>query len=143
MAVDSSDNVYVADYFDQRIRKITEEDDGTWQVSTLAGSGTRGHQDGAGAAARFDSPSGVALDSSDNVYVADRSNHRIRKITEEDDGTWTVSTLAGSGTRGDQDGAGATARFDWPYGVAVDSSGNIYVADYGNHRIRKMEYRVP
>jgi len=66
-----------------------------------------------------------------------------RKITEEDDGTWTVSTLAGSGTRGHVNGAGATARFEWPYGVAVDSSGNIYVADFINRRIRKMEYRVP
>jgi len=148
--VDSSDNVYVADHDNKRIRKIAkDEDDGTWKVSTLAGDGTAGDQNGTAAAAQFNSPHGVAVDSSGNVYVADHRNNRIQKITEteeeDDDGNkiWKVSTLAGSGTAGDQDGAGATAQFDWPFDVDVDSSGNVYVADYNNNRIRKIEYRVP
>jgi len=143
VALDSSDNVYVADGGNHRIRKITKEDDGTWTVSTIAGSRTLGHLDGAAATAQFRYPTGVALDSSGNVYVADQVNHRIRKITEEDDGTWTVSTLAGSGAGGHQNGTGAAARFNFPVGVAVDKSGNVYVADFNNDRIRKMEYRVP
>jgi len=138
VALDSSDNVYVADYGNHRIRKITEEDDGTWMVSTIAGSRTLGHLDGAAATAQFRNPTAVALDSSGNVYVADENNHRIRKITEEDDGTWTVSTIAGSGAGGHQNGAGAAARFNLPAGVALDSSGNVYVAEFDNNRIRKI-----
>jgi len=139
VAVDSSGDVYVADVANNRVRKITEEenDDGdkVWKVSTLAGSGTQGHLDGAAATARFSWPYGVAVDKSDNVYAADYNTHRIRKITKEVDADgnkiWKVSTLA------------ATARFNEPTGVAVDSSGNVYVADAKNHRIRKIEYRVP
>jgi len=111
-----------------------------WVVSTFAG-GTAGYQDGDAATARFNNPAGVAVDSSGNVYVADRRNNRIRKITKEDDGTWTVSTLAG-GAQGLVDGAAADARFYWPYDVDVDSLGNVYVAEYGNHRIRKITKKV-
>jgi len=108
-----------------------------WVVSTLAGDGTAGHKDGRGTAARFNEPFGVAVDSSMNIYVADYSNHRIRKITA----AGVVSTLAGDGTAGHQDGRGAGAKFNRPTGVAVDSSMNIYVADYSNHRIRKIVYQ--
>ena len=121
LAVDSSMNIYVADFSNNRIRKITAEG----VVSTLAGDATAAHQDGTGTAARFNNPADVAVDSSMNIYVADTLNNRIRKITP----AGVVSTLAGDGT---------AARFNRPYGVAVDSSMNIYVADTLNHRIRKI-----
>jgi len=79
----------------------------------------------------------VTVDSDDNVYVADRDNHRIRRITGGE-----VSTLAGSNAAGYADGIGAEAEFNWLTGVAVDSAGNVYVADFGNHLIQKIEYRV-
>ncbi|MGK0333066.1 MAG: sugar lactone lactonase YvrE, partial [Minisyncoccia bacterium] len=88
-----------------------------------------------GAAARFDSPSGVAVDGSGNVYVADTGNQLIRKITS----AGVVTTLAGTaGATGSADGTGAAASFDFPFGVAVDGSGNVYVADAINHLIRKI-----
>jgi len=130
VAVDSSDNVYVADTNNHCIRKITP----TGMVSTIAGSGTAGFADGSGAEAQFDHPFGVAVDSSDNVYVADTNNHRIRKITP----TRMVSTFAGTGTSGFVNGIGSTAQFNTPTGVVVDSRGNVYVADHVNHRIRKI-----
>ena len=129
IAIDASGNVYVADLLNNRIRIITS----AGVVSTLAGSGTAGFADGAGATARFNYPRGIAVDASGNVYVADQNNDRIRKITP----AGVVSTLAGSGS-GFAEGAGATARFVYPRGVAVDASGNVYVADQGNQRIRKI-----
>ena len=128
IAIDASGNIYVADYGNHRIRKITD----AGAVSTLAGS-TQGLAEGAGAAAKFDRPLGVAVDASGNVYVADERNHRIRKITP----AGVVSTLAGS-TEGFADGNGAAAKFNYPSGVAVDASGNLYVADGANSRIRKI-----
>jgi Bacterial Ig-like domain/Secretion system C-terminal sorting domain/NHL repeat len=130
VALDGSGNVYVADGYNNRIRKITA----TGVVSTLAGSGTWGNADGTGSSAQFKNPSGVAVDASGTVYVAEWSGHRIRKITPEG----LVSTLAGTGTAGFADGAGTGAQFNNPYGVAVDGSGTVYVADYNNDRIRKI-----
>jgi len=130
VAVDSAGTVYVADTYNHRIRKILP--DGT--VSTLSGSGTPGFADGVGTAAQFYYPTGVAVDSAGTVYVADLSNNRIRKV--KPDGT--VSTLAGSGAAGFADGAGLTAQFNKPTGVAVDSAGTVYVADSNNNRIRKV-----
>ena len=105
-------------------------------VSTLAGTaGVSGSVDDTGAAAKFNYPHGVAVDAAGNVYVADMNNHTIRKITA----AGGVSTLAGTaGTFGNADGTGAAAKFNYPHGVAVDAAGNVYVADAGNHTIRKI-----
>ena len=129
VAVDSSGNVYVTER-NNRIRKITP----TGLVSTLAGSGNAAQADGQGTAATFNMPYGVAVDSAGNVYVADRNNHKIRKITP----AGLVSTLAGSGTAGSMDGQGAVATFNQPAGVAVDSSGNVYVAEWVGKKVRKI-----
>ncbi|HEX7841348.1 MAG TPA: hypothetical protein VF469_27910 [Kofleriaceae bacterium] len=132
VAVDSAGNVYVADEFNNTIRKITA--DGI--VTTLAGfAGISGSADGTGKAAYFNGPTGVAVDGAGNVYVADAGNDTIRKITAGG----VVKTLAGSVLNfGSADGAGAAARFEFPAGVAVDSAGNLYVADTDNSTIRKI-----
>src|SRR6266702_4395720 len=132
VAVDGSGNVYVADSSSSTIRKVTP----AGVVTTLAGSaGVSGSADGTGSAARFSYPESVAVDGSGNVYVADTYNYTIRKVTP----AGVVTTLAGSaGVRGSADGTGSAARFYDPQGVAVDRSGNIYVADSGNSTIRKI-----
>jgi hypothetical protein len=131
-ATDSAGNVYVADTYNHTIRKITPGA----VVSTLAGTaGMFGSADGTGAAARFNTPIGVATDSAGNVYVADTYNHTIRKITP----TGVVTTLAGmAGIKGSTDGTGSAARFDQPSGVTTDGAGNVYVADTANDIIRKI-----
>jgi sugar lactone lactonase YvrE len=130
VAVDAAGNLYVADQTNHAIRKITP----AGIVTTLAGTGAAGFVDGTGTAAQFNFPSGVAVDTAGNVYVADYGNHRIRKITP----AGVVTTLAGDGTAGSANGAGASARFFNPTGVAVDTAGNVYVADFNNNRIRKI-----
>lgn len=131
-AQDRAGNLYVADAGNHTIRKVAS--DGT--VTTLAGSaGTSGSADGTAAKARFSSPSGVSLDSRGNVYVADRGNHTVRKITP----SGAVTTVAGSAEKsGRADGGGAVARFNSPTGVAVDMLDNVYVADTGNHVILRI-----
>jgi sugar lactone lactonase YvrE len=130
LAVDTAGNVYVADYGNNRIRKISP----TGDVSTLAGSDSRGFLDATGTAALFSSPYDVDIDVTGNVYVADYDNRKIRKITP----LGVVTTLAGT-TPGFADGEGLTAaQFNDPTGVAVDAAGNVYVADYDNHKIRKI-----
>jgi sugar lactone lactonase YvrE len=131
--VDGAGNVYVADTGNHCIRAISPGG----QVTTLAGTPEPGYADGQGAVARFNFPSGIAADAQGNLYVADTANHRIRKITPDG----AVTTLAGSGTPGNADGPATEARFRGPEGVAVDSAGNVYVADTGNHRIRKIVVR--
>ena len=106
---------------------------------SLVNRGELSCADGTGTEAQFNHPLGVAVDSSGNVYVADHGNNRIRKITP----AGVVSTFAGTGTEGFADGIGNTAQFKGPGGVAVGSYGNVYVGDNRNHRIRKIEYKVP
>ncbi len=128
LAVDASGNIFVADVINHVIRKITS----TGAVSTIAGS-TLGFADGQGSAARFNSPSGLTIDSSGNLYVSDTNNNKIRKISP----TGLVTTLAGS-TAGFADGQGSSDQFDGPSKIVVDASGNLYVADLFNHKIRKI-----
>ena len=130
IATDIQGNVYVAEFNNNLIRKVTP----AGVVTTLAGSGSSGSANGMGTAASFSAPSGVAVDTSGNVYVADAFNQMIRKITP----AGVVSTLAGSTTPGGTDATGTAASFRGPSGVAVDTSGNVYVADSGNLSIRKI-----
>lgn len=131
IAVDGSGNVYVADVFNYKIRKITP----AGVVTTLVGSGVGGSADGTGSAAQFNEPGAVAVDRSGNVYVADSGNRTIRKITP----AGSVTTIAGTADIiGPADGTGAAAQFVGPLGVAVDGSGNIYVADSNGFTIRKI-----
>ncbi|MCL2625593.1 MAG: IPT/TIG domain-containing protein [Cystobacterineae bacterium] len=136
ITVDTQGNFYVADTYNHRIRKVTP--DGV--VSTLAGSGLSGLNnggffDGPGNAARFHHPYGVAIDSENNLYVADTHNHCIRKVTPDGG----VSTFAGTcETEGFGDGPASTAQFCYPRGLALDTLGNLYVADERNWRIRKV-----
>ena len=130
VALDPSGYIYVADSQNNRIRKI----DAAGNVTTYAGTGGTGSNNGYRTSAQFSAPWGIAVDASYNVYVGDWYNHLIRKI----DPTGMVTTLAGTGAAGFADGAGTTAQFNRPQGVAVDGSGNVYVADASNHKIRKI-----
>jgi hypothetical protein len=103
-------------------------------ITTIAGNGISGYADGSGNTARFNGPSAIAVHSNGNIYVADTNNNRIRKITN----TGIVSTIAGSGAKSFGDGTGIAASFNSPTGIAVDANENIYVADSGNNRIRKI-----
>ena len=135
LALDGSGNLYVADGSNHRIRKI----DSQGVITTIAGTGERGYggDDGPAAEAQLDLPTGLALDGSGNLYVADGRNHRIRKI----DSQGVITTIAGTGERGygGDDGPAAEAQLYFPYGLALDGSGNLYVADSRNHRIRKID----
>ena len=136
VAVDGSGNIYISSSSNNRIRKVTAS---TGNISTVAGSGTAYSGDGAAAAsAHLYDPVGVAVDGSGNLYIADSGNDRIRKV---DASTGNISTVAGVGTNGfsGDGGAATSAQFSAPVGVAVDGSGNLYIADSGNDRIRKVD----
>jgi sugar lactone lactonase YvrE len=136
VSVDSTGNVYIADTYNSRIRKVSA---GTGLISTIAGTGTQGYNgDGiAATTANLNYPSGVTVDSSGNVYIADTNNSRIRKVSA---GTGLISTIAGTGTaRYNGDGINATtAQINYPEGIFADSYGNVYIADSNNRRIRKV-----
>jgi len=129
VTVDGAGNVYVADVINYLIRKITP----AGVVTTLAGSRSAGLVNGVGSAASFDLTSGVAVDSSGNVYVADSGNNVVRKVTS----AGVVSTFAG-GAFGYAEGSGTAASFRDASSVAVDAAGNVFVTDVGNHAIRKI-----
>jgi len=132
VAVDSAGNVYVVDAFSHTIRKVTP----TGVVTTLAGlAGSTGSANGTNSSARFNFPYKLAADSAGNVYVTEFANYTIRKVTPEG----VVTTLAGlAGSPGSANGTNSSARFNFPAGVAVDSAGNLFVADADNHTVRKV-----
>ena len=140
ITIDSSNNLYASDTGNKTIRKITP----AGVVTTIAGTaGSSGSTDAAGSSARFNSPWDIDIDAAGNLYIADRGNNLIRKLTNNS-GTYTVSTIAGTaGSSGSADGIGAAARFNAPTGLAVDASGNIFVTDTGNNTIRRLAYVPP
>jgi sugar lactone lactonase YvrE len=113
------------------VRKIS-----AGQVSTLAGAGPNscGSNDGTATSAQFNRPKGIALDASDNLYVADTVSNKIRRITPQG----VVTTIAGSGVSGSADGTGSSATFNTPTGIAVDAAGNVFVTEYATGKIRKI-----
>ena len=135
VAVDASGNLYIADWCNQRIRKV----DTSGIITTVAGNGAGGYSGDGGPATNASLwwPSGVAVDASGNLYIAEVGNQRIRRV----DTSGIITTVAGNGTAGySGDGGPATnARLCWPSDVAVDASGNLYIADWYNHRIRKVD----
>jgi len=138
IAVDSAGNIYIADYSNRRIRKI---DYATGIITTVAGNGASGYTGDGGPAtsATFQWPSRVAIDFAGDIYIADSGNNCIRKVNHA---TGIITTVAGNGASGyGGDGGLATnATLYWPYGLAFDSGGNMYIADRSNHRIRKVDY---
>ena len=135
VAVDNAGNLYIADRNNHRILKI----DSTGTITTFAGTEERGFGGDGGPAvqAQLRYPTGVAVDGAGNLYIADQNNHRIRKI----DSTGTVTTVVGTGESGfgGDNGAATAGQLSYPSGVAVDNAGNLYIADSGNHRIRRVD----
>jgi sugar lactone lactonase YvrE len=130
LVVDATDNIYVADNGNHKIRKITP----AGVVTTFAGSGVAGGTNGTGIAATFNGPAGITMDVTGNFYVTESAGCRIRMITS----TGVVTTLAGSGAAGSVNGTGTGASFYNPIGIVSDAGGNVYVADFNNHQIRKI-----
>jgi Gluconolactonase len=136
LALDSSNNLYIADTQNHRIRKINLA---SGVITTIAGNGTQGFSGDGGpaTAAAIDSPSGIAIDANQNLYLADTHNQRIRKITAA---TGTITTIAGAAAGfGGDNGAASAARLALPHGLSIDSAGNLYIADTANHRIRRID----
>ncbi len=131
ICTDPSGNIYVADLMNHRIRKI----DAVGNVTLFAGTGVAGFANGLAASAQFNQPAGVCSDASGNIYVAEYGGHRIRKI----DLGGNVTTHAGTGVVGFNNGTSGVAQFNQPTGVCADAAGNIYVADFSNHCIRKID----
>jgi len=137
VAVDARTRVYFSDAGNHTIRRgIFDMPKGEFAIVTLAGAaGQSGSANGTGSSARFNDPAGMAIDANENVIIADRGNHTIRRMTP----TGEVTTIAGvAGEAGHRDGAASQALFNRPAGVAVDARGNIYVTEEGNHTVRKI-----
>lgn len=134
VAVDSTGVVYIADYYNHRVRKITPDG----KISTVAGTGAAGFRGDGGpaASAQLNGMHGVAVDGADDLYIADAGNHRVRKVTADGQ----ISTVAGTGGAGfgGDDGPAVSAQLNLPVGVVVDSTGTLYIADLRNHRVRKV-----
>jgi sugar lactone lactonase YvrE len=140
VAVDGAGNLYIADYYNERIRKV----DTSGNITTVAGNGyAPGNGQGGyngdnipATVAELNGPSDIAVDGAGNLYIADRNNHRIRKV----DTSGNITTVAGNGTPGyNGDNIAATgAELDYPWGVAVDGLGNLYIADWSNSRVREV-----
>jgi sugar lactone lactonase YvrE len=137
LALDAIGNLYLADTDNHRIRKIAAT---TGIITTIAGTGTQGFSGDKGSAtsATIDSPTGLALDAANNLYLADTHNHRIRKITAT---TGIITTIAGTGAPGfsGDTAAATTASLTLPHGLTIDTKGNLYLADTANHRIRRID----
>jgi DNA-binding beta-propeller fold protein YncE len=130
ICIDQEGNLYLADAYNHCIRKISSDG----MVSTYAGSGTAGYLDGPASEAKFNQPINICLDEEGNMYVSDFLNQRIRKVSQD----MMVTTIAGSGIAGLQDGLAAEAKFNYPRGICLDDTGNIYIGDSWNHRVRKI-----
>lgn len=130
LAVDARGTIYVGEEAGHRIRRITPDG----QVSTVAGTGEAGFADGMASQAKFNTPLGLAADMQGNLYVADSKNYRIRRISPDG----IVSTVAGEGSEGYNDGAAEKARFEFVAGVAVDQRGNLFISDLGADSIREL-----
>ena len=128
---DKFDNLFIADQDNHCIRKINP----SGIVTTYAGTGVPGYLDGSDSIAQFRSPIDVCSDTEGNIYVSDFENQYIRKISTDG----MVSTVAGNGIAGYVDGESANAEFDYPRGIVIDASGNLYIGDSWNHRIRKID----
>jgi sugar lactone lactonase YvrE len=135
VVLDGNWNLYIADSYNNRVRKVAT--DGT--ITTVAGTGTQGFSGDGGAAtsAKLNVPTGLVLDSAGNLYIADANNNRIRKVNT----SGTITTVAGTGTMGfsGDGGAATSARLNYPFGIALDSTGNLYIADRENDRVRKVD----
>ncbi len=138
MIFDPSDNLYFADAFNNKIRKVTP----SGMISTYAGTGSPGYSGdgGSATAAQLSNPAGVALDAAGNLYIADDYNNRIRKVTA----SGTITSVTGNGTAGFMgDGGSATAaEINQPDDVAMDNSGNLYISDNNNNRVRRVSMCV-
>lgn len=135
VAIDVSGNIYIADFFNCRIRRVNS----SGIITTIAGNGVGGYSGDGGIAqaAQINAPAGIAIDASGNIYIADTYNHRVRKINT----SGIISTIAGNGVMGygGDGGPALNCSFNYPWSVKIDASGNIYIADTGNQRVRKID----
>lgn len=132
VAVDAAGNLYIADTLNNIVRKVSGGNITTFAGNGAAGSGGDG---GAATSAQLNGPQGLAVDSAGNLYIADTQNHRVRKVSGG-----TIGTVAGTGTPGfaGDGGAAGSAQLNAPFGVALDSAGNLYIAEFSNNRVRKV-----
>jgi hypothetical protein len=139
IVADTNDNLYVVDASANTLVEVSPAGGTNWQVTVIAGSANQsGSTDANNQNARFSEPEGIAMDQSNNLYVADTFNSTIRKVVHSGN-NWVVTTIAGTAQNyGSNDGTNGAAQFEFPQGIAADASGNLYVADSYNDLIRKL-----